>query len=218
MSLTLYSHPFSSYCQKVLIAFWENDIAFTYRHLEEPGAGEELAALWPIGRFPVLVDDGRTVIESSVIIEHLGVHHPGPVRLIPEGPDAALEVRFLDRFFDNYVMSAMQGPVFTAIRTTDEAERARSMDEAATALDKAYAWLEQKLAGRTWAAGEDFTMADCAAAPSLFYADWVHQIGDQFPTVRAYRTRLLARPSFARAVEEGRKYRSYFPLGAPDRD
>ena len=201
MSLTLYAHPFSSYCKKVLVALWENDIAFTYRHLEEPGANEELAALWPLGRFPVLVDDGRTVIESSVIIEHLGVHHPGPVRLIPEDPDAALEVRFLDRFFDNYVMTPMQGPVFTAIRTTDEAERARSMDEAKTALDKAYAWLEPKLAGRTWAAGDDFSLADCAAAPSLFYADWVHQIPKQYPTVRAYRTRLLARPSFARAVE-----------------
>lgn len=218
MSLTLYSHPFSSYCQKVLIAFWENEIAFTYRHLEEPGANEELAALWPIGRFPVLVDGERTVIESSVIIEHLGVHHPGPVRLIPADPDAALEVRFLDRFFDNYVMSAMQGPVFTALRTEDPARREESMAEARTALDKAYAWLEQHLAGRTWAAGEAFTLADCAAAPSLFYADWVHQIGDAFPNVRAYRTRLLQRPSFARAVEEGRKYRSYFPLGAPDRD
>jgi glutathione S-transferase len=218
MSLTLYSHPFSSYCQKVLVALWENGTAFAYRHLEEPGAGEELAALWPIGRFPVLVDDGRTVIESSVIIEHLGVHHPGPVRMIPQEPDAALEVRFLDRVFDNYVMNAMQGPVFTAIRTTDEAERARSMDEARTVLEKIYGWLEGRLAGRAWAAGDDFSLADCAAAPSLFYADWVHQIGDHFPTVRAYRTRLLQRPSFARAVDEGRKYRSYFPLGAPDRD
>ena len=92
------------------------------------------------------------------------------------------------------------------------------MERARKALDTAYGWLEKRLAGRTWAAGEDFTMADCAAAPSLFYADWVHQIGADFPTVRAYRARLLARPSFARAVEEGRPYRSYFPLGAPDRD
>lgn len=218
MSLTLYAHPFSSYCQKVLIAFWENDIPFTYRHLEDAGAGEELAALWPIGRFPVLVDGDRTVIESSIIIEHLGLHHPGPVRLIPDERDAALEVRFLDRFFDSYVMTAMQGPVFTAIRTTDETRREESMADARTALDKAYAWLEARLAGRTWAAGESFTLADCAAAPSLFYADWVHQISGAFPNVRAYRTRLLQRPSFARAVEEARKYRSYFPLGAPDRD
>ncbi len=217
MSLTLYSHPFSSYCQKVLTALWENGTAFTYRNLEEPGAGEELAALWPIGRFPVLVDDGRTVVESSIIIEHLDLHHPGPARLIPEDRAAALEVRFMDRFFDNYVMSAMQGPVFEALRS-DGARKDEAMATAAKALDTAYGWLEQRLAGRAWAAGDAFSMADCAAAASLFYADWVHQIGPDFPTVRDYRNRLLARPSFARAVEEGRPYRSYFPLGAPDRD
>ena len=217
MALTLYSHPFSSYCQKVLIALWENDIPFTYRHLEEDGAGAELAALWPIGRFPVLVDDGRTIAESSIIIEHLDLRHPGPVQLVPHDPDAALEVRFMDRFFDQHVMTAMQGPVFEAIRAKSE-RKEEAMEKARKALDTAYAWLEERLAGRTWAAGEDFTMADCAAAPSLFYADWVHQIGDAFPSVRAYRSRLLERPSFARAVEEARPYRSYFPLGAPDRD
>jgi len=217
MALTLYSHPFSSYCQKVLVALWENDLAFTYRHLEEPGAAEERAALWPLGRFPVLVDSGRVIAESSIIIEHLDLHHPGPVRLMPDARDAALEVRFMDRFFDNYVMSAMQKPVLEALK----GERGRTEEalfEARPALDTAYAWLEERLAGPTWAAGEDFSMADCAAAPSLFYADWVHQIGPAFPRVRAYRSRLLARPSFARAVDEGRPYRHYFPLGAPDRD
>ena len=217
MTLTLYSHPFSSYCQKVLIAFWENDIPFTYRHLEEPGAAAERAVLWPLGTFPVLVDDGRTVVESSIIIEHLDIHHPGPVRFLPEDRDAALEVRFMDRFFDNHVMTAMQKPVFEAIRT-DGSRKDEAMAEARKALDTAYAWLEEKLSGRTWAAGESFTMADCAAAPSLFYADWVHQIGSGFPRLREYRSRLLARPSFARAVDEGRPYRHYFPLGAPDRD
>lgn len=217
MSLTLYSHPFSSYCQKVLTALWENEVDFTYRNLEDAGAGDELKALWPLGRFPVLVDAGRTIIESSVIIEHLDVKHRGPVRMIPDDPDAALEVRFMDRFFDNYVMTAMQKPVAEALRT-EGARKELAMVEAREALDAAYAWLEQRLDGRTWAAGESFTMADCAAAPSLFYADWVHQIGDAFPRLRAYRTRLLARPSFARAVEEARPYRAYFPLGAPDRD
>ena len=100
MSLTLYAHPFSSYCQKVLIALWENEIPFSYRHLEEPGAAEERAALWPLGRFPVLVDDGRTIAESSIIIEHLDLHHAGPVQLLPRDRDAALEVRFMDRFFE----------------------------------------------------------------------------------------------------------------------
>lgn len=217
MPLTLYSHPFSSYCQKVLIALWENDIPFAYRHLEDEGAGEELAALWPIGRFPVLVDDGRTIAESSIIIEHLGLHHPGTVQLVPSDPEAALEVRFMDRFFDQHVMTAMQGPVFEALRAQSE-RKEEAMEKARKALDTAYAWLEERLSGRTWAAGEDFTIADCSAAPSLFYADWVHRIGDAFATVQAYRARLLARPSVARAVEEARPYRSYFPLGAPDRD
>ena len=215
--LTLYSHPFSSYCQKVLIALWENGIDFAYRHLEEEGAGEEMGALWPIGKFPVLVDDDRTIVESSIIIEYLDTVHRGPVRLIPDDPAAALEVRFMDRFFDNYVMTEMQKPVAEALRK-EGARKDIALAEAGPALDKAYAWLETRLARRTWAAGESFSMADCAAAPSLFYADWVHQIGDQFPNVRAYRTRLLKHPSVARAVEEGRPYRSYFPLGAPDRD
>jgi len=217
MSLTLYAHPFSSYCQKVLIALWENDIPFTYRHLEEPGAAEERAALWPLGRFPVLVDDGRTVVESSIIIEHLDLHHPGAVRWLPDDRGAALEARFMDRFFDQYVMGEMQKPVAEALRA-EGARREVAMDEARGALTTAYVWLEDRLGERTWAAGEAFTMADCAAAPSLFYADWVHPIRPDCPRLRRYRARLLARPSFARAVEEARPYRAYFPLGAPDHD
>jgi glutathione S-transferase len=217
MSLTLYAHPFSSYCQKVLIAFWENDIAFTYRHLEDPGATEERTALWPLGRFPLLVDAGRVIAESSIIIEHLDLHHQGPRRLLPEDPDRALEARFLDRFFDNYVMAAMQRPIIEKLRV-EPTRLDEVMAEAGRALDTAYAWLEVRLSGRPWAAGESFSLADCAAAPSLFYADWVHPIGASFPGLRAYRSRLLARPSFARAVEEARPYRAYFPLGAPDRD
>ena len=201
----------------MLIALWENEILFVYRHLEEPGAAEERAALWPLGRFPVLVDDGRMVAESSIIIEHLDLRHAGPVRLLPDDRGAALEVRFMDRFFDNYVMTPMQKPVSEALRP-DGARKEEAMAQARLELEKAYVWLEQRLSGRTWAAGETFTMADCAAAPSLFYADWVHQIGPGFPRLRDYRSRLLARPSFARAVDEARPYRSYFPLGAPDRD
>jgi len=217
MSLTLYSHPFSSYCQKALIALYENDTPFTYRHLEDPGANEERLALWSFGQFPVLVDDGRTVAESSIIIEHLSLHHPGPIALLPADPKEALEVRFMDRVFDNHVMTAMQQPVAEALRA-DGGRKDEALAKAAAVLDVAYGWLEHKLQGRTWAAGEAFSMADCAAGPSLFYADWVHRIGEAYPTVRAYRSRLLARPSFARCVEEARKYRHYFPLGAPDRD
>ena len=216
MTLTLYSHPFSSYCQKVLTALWENDVPFDYRHLEHPGAMDELAALWPIRKFPVLVDDGKPIVETSIIIEYLDRKYPGAVRFIPDG-DSALEVRLMDRFFDLYVMDAMAKPVAEAMKGEGgRMEEARS--EAGVALDKAYAWLEERLAGRIWAAGDDFTMADCAAAPALFYADWVHEIAPAFPRLRDYRARLLSRPSFARAVEEGRPYRHYFPLGAPDRD
>lgn len=217
LALTLYSHPFSSYCQKVLIALWENGTDFTYRHLEHEGVNAERLALWPVGQFPVLVDAGRVVAESSIIIEYLGLHHPGPVRLIPADAEAALEVRFMDRFFDNHVMTAMQHPVNEALRA-DPGRMEEARAKAAQLLDVAYGWLEERLAGREWAAGDGFTMADCAAAPSLFYADWVREIGAEFPQVRAYRARLLARPSVARAVEEGRPYRGYFPLGAPDRD
>jgi glutathione S-transferase len=217
MALTLSAHPFSSYSQKVLIALWENETPFTYRDLEDPGAAEERAALWPLGRFPVLTDDGETIAESSIIIEYLDLHHPGPLHLLPDDREAALEVRFMDRFFDNYVMTEMQKPILEAIRP-DGGRKDAAMDEARKALDTAYAWLETKLTGRSWATGDAFTMADCAAAPALFYADWVHRIGHEFSELRAYRARLLARPSIARAVEEGRPYRHYFPLGAPDRD
>lgn len=218
MMLTLYAHPFSSYCQKVLVALWEKGLDFTYRHMEDPGAAEELKQRWPIGRFPIVVNEaGETITESSIIIEYLDLLHPGANRLIPADPQAALEVRFLDRFFDTYVMSAMQKPVFAALKG-DASRKQEALKEARTDLETAYGWLEQRLGDRRWAAGGEFTLADCAAAPSLFYADWVHEIGAAFPAVRAYRARLLARPSFARAVEEARPYRAYFPLGAPDRD
>ncbi|MEZ0469708.1 glutathione S-transferase family protein [Luteimonas salinilitoris] len=215
----LYAHPFSSYCQKALIALYENDTPFEWRLLEGPDspATRELAALWPMQRFPVLVDAGRTVVEASIIIEHLALHHPGPVRLIPGDPQAALEVRMLDRFFDNYVSTPQQKIVFDRIRPETDHDP-YGVAQARTMLDTAYAWLDQTLAGREWAAGDAFSLADCAAAPALFYADWSHPIGDAFPNVTAYLRRLLARPSFARAVDEARPYRPLFPLGALDRD
>jgi glutathione S-transferase len=217
MALTLYAHPFSSYCQKVLVALYENDVPFAYRSLEDPSAMDELRTRWPFARFPVLVDEGRTVAESTIIVEYLMLQHGGRVRWLPDDPLQALEVRFLDRFFDNDVMAAMQKPVFAALKL-DSARQAEAMAEAKRALELAYGWLEQRLAGRAWAAGDTLSLADCAAAPSLFYADWVHRIAPGFPTLRAYRTRLLAWPSFARAVDEARPFRAYFPLGAPDRD
>lgn len=213
----LYAHPFSSYCQKALVALYENATAFDYRNLEDPEASAELAALWPLRRFPVLVDGERTVIEATCVIEYLDLHHPGPVKLIPADRDAALQVRMLDRFFDNYISTPQQKVV--ADRLRPEADRdAYGVGEARAMLETAYAWLDARMATREWAAGPDFTLADCAAAPFLFYADWTHAIDARFAHVRAYRARLLARPSFKRAVDEARPFRVYFPLGAPDRD
>jgi glutathione S-transferase len=219
MALTFYGHPFSSYCQKALIALYENDTPFAFRLLseEDPSAFAEFAALWPLKRFPVLVDNGRVLAEATIIIEHLGLHHGGPVRLIPADPDAALEVRFVDRFFDNYIHGAVQKIVFDAIREPEQRD-ATGVAEARAMLDTAYGWLDARMAGHVWTVNDSFSLADCAAAPALFYADWVHPIADAFPHVRAYRGRLNARPSYARAIEEARPYRPLFPLGAPDRD
>ena len=217
MSLEFFGHPFSSYTQKVLIALWADETAFEYRLLEQdhPENFEELRRHSPFALFPLLLDDGRPVIETSCIIEHLQAHHPGPNRWIPEG-ELGRRVRLLDRFFDLHVMSNMQVPVGDRLRpegTQDPYGVARARNK----LHIAYDWLEGQL-GDPWAVGDEFTLADCAAAPSLFYADWVEEIGPTRPKLAAYRARLLAHPIVARAVDEGRPYRSYFPLGAPDRD
>jgi glutathione S-transferase len=219
MSLALYAHPFSSYCQKVLIALYENETPFEFRMLA-PGHEREIEehrASWPLGKFPVLVDDGRPVAEATIIIEYLGIHHPGPVRLLPPEPDAALEVRMMDRIFDNYVMSPVQKIVADCMRSP-ESRDPQGVEEARSLLSTAYAWLDGVMRDREWAAGRAFSLADCAAAPSLFYADWVHPIDESRRSLRDYRARLLKRPSFARAVDEARPYRVLFPPGAPDRD
>ena len=218
MTLSLYAHPFSSYCWKVLIALYESETQFEYRQLGSGDgvADQELAAHWPLKRFPLLVDDGEAIPEASIIIEHLELHHPGVVRMLPADAKVALEVRLMDRFFDNYVMTPMQKIVADAMRS--EADHDPFGVAASRAvLDTSYAWLDQRMADREWAAG-DFGLADCAAAPALFYADWAHPIDASLAALHAYRRRLLARPSVARAVNEARPYRSYFPLGAPDRD
>lgn len=219
MTLALYGHPFSSYTQKVLIALYENGTPFEFRMIgpDSPNHAEEWLRRWPLRKFPLLLDGERSVVESSIILEYLQLAHPGPLTLLPADPMAALEVRFFDRFFDLHVMDAMQVAVESALgrlpMTRDE-----GLAIARERLERAYGWLDGALAGKTWATGETFTMADCAAAPSLFYADWTHPIPDVYPVLKAYRARLLARPSFARAVDEARFFRSYFPLGAPDRD
>ena len=219
MSLALYGHPFSSYTQKVLVALYENDTPFEFRSLgpDTPQHAAEWLQRWPLRKFPLLVDAGRNVVETSIIIEYLQLTHPGPVRLLPDDALGALDVRFMDRFFDLHVMSMVQHAVSGAL-TGDPAKRADALATALAKLELAYDWLEGYLPGRTWATGATFSLADCAAAPALFYADWTHPVADRYPLLRAYRARLLARPSFARAVDEARPYRPLFPLGAPDRD
>jgi glutathione S-transferase len=217
--LVLYAHPFSSYCQKVLVALYENATPFEWRLLapENPEILEEWAELWPLKRMPLLVDRGRAVMEASIIIEHLTLHHPGPVALLPGDARVALEVRSMDRFFDNYISTPQQKIVADRLRPASERDP-RGVADARAMLETAYAWLDKAMGGRHWAAGEHFSLADCGAAPFLFYADWTHRIDASFANVIAYRKRLLERPSFARAVDEARPYRPLFPLGAPDRD
>jgi glutathione S-transferase len=219
MTMKLYGHHFSSYTQKALTALYENDTPFEFLNLspDNPEVYADFARRWPLKRFPLLMDGERQVMEATSIIEYLDVHYPGPARLIPLNADAAVDVRMLDRFFDNYISTPQQKFVFDRLRP--EADRdPYGVKEARAMLDTAYAWLDRHMAAREWAASEDFSLADCAAAPALFYADWTHAIGEQFLNVHAYRARLLQRPSFARCVEGGRPYRELFPLGAPDRD
>ena len=217
--MRFYGHPFSSYCQKALIALYEKDIPFELRMLtpEHEETAAEHARLWPLRRMPVLVDGDRTIVEASIIVEYLDQQHRAGTRLLPVDPDVALDVRMLDRFFDNYIMTPMQRIVFNAIRAPEHRDP-YGVDEARRLLDVAYGWLDETLSNRTWASGGEFSLADCAAAPALFYADWVHPLGSGHSNVQAYRRRLLSRTSFARAVDEARPYRALFPLGAPDRD
>ena len=216
--LIYYGHPFSSYTWKVLIALYEKGIEFDYRSVDPafPEHMPELKAHWPVGQFPLLVHDGVPWFESSIIIEYLDHLVPEP-RMIPQDFDAALKVRFFDRIFDHHVMGQMQHVVNDAIRGPGGHVQS-IVDGAKAKLETVYAWLDKELAGGGWATPYGFTLADCAAAPSLFYADWVYQIPEHYENLRAYRARLLAHPTVSRCVEDARPYRPYFPLGAPDRD
>jgi glutathione S-transferase len=215
MTIALYQHPFSSYVQKAKTAFYEKGIPFEAKMIDgsEPVASE-FAALWPIQRFPVIVDEGRFVFEATGIIEYLDARFPETSRLVPADPSIAAEVRMWDRFFDNYVSYPQGRLVFMAIgREPDDGKDGATWR---TMLETSYAILESRMASRTWAAGKAFTLADCAAAPALLYADWTHAIPERFGAVHAYRRRLLARPSYARALDEARPFRANFPLGAPE--
>jgi glutathione S-transferase len=217
VSLELYGHPFSSYTWKALIPLYADGTEFRFRQVpEDQETYAELKRLWPFGKFPVLVDDGQVVAEATCIIEHLQAHYPTKNVWIPDG-DLGRRVRFLDRFFDLYVQGNMQPAVNHALRPEGQGD-AYGAEQGRKNLHIAYDWLDANLPESGWAAGEGFTLADCAAAPALFYADWVEEIGAKRPKLTAYRARLLAHPIVARVVDEARPYRPYFPLGAPDRD
>ena len=214
MSLTLYFHPLSSFCQKVLVALYETGVAFTPQivDLGDAAQARALRALWPIGKFPVLRDAARdrVVPESSLIIEYVDRHYPGPQRLLPDDDERAFEVRARDRFFDLYLEEPMQKIVGDRRRPAD-AKDPLGVEQARARLKTAYGMLEDQLAGATWAAGEAFTMADCSAAPALFYANLVEPFGDASPNLTAYVGRLEARPSYARVRQEAEPYFGLFP-------
>ena len=217
--LELFGHPFSSYTWKAQIALYEKGLPFTFRMVDpdHPDNRAELSRHWSLVKFPVLVDDGRPVIESSIIIEYLDLRYPDSIRLLPQDAMAALDMRFIDRLFDNHVMGPVQAIVTEHLFHAESPDQQR-LDRAQATLAAIYAWLDTRLGQGEWACGADFTMADCAAAPALFYADWVRPIDPTLERLAAYRARLLARPPVARCVEDARPFRHFFPPGAPDRD
>lgn len=213
MALTLHFHPLSSFCWKALIALYESDTPFTRNevNLGDPTERAALLKLWPIGKFPVLADDARkeTVPESTTIIEYLDRYYPGPTCLVPADPDAALKTRLRDRFFDLYVHLPMQKIVGDRLRPVG-AKDPHGVAEARAQLRTSYEMIERQMAAGGWAMGGDFSLADCAAAPSLYYGNEVEPIGE-FKAVSAYLQRLKARPSFARVLTEAEPYFQFFP-------
>jgi glutathione S-transferase len=214
MALSLYFHPLASYCWKVLIALYENETPFEPKlvDLQDPAQRDAFFELAPLGKFPLLQDHtrNRVVAESTIILEYLATHYPGRTPLLPADADAALEVRVQDRFFDQQIHEAMQKHVGDKFRPEGQHDPF-GVEQAHAQLDKAYAILERTLATRTWAAGNAFSLADCAAAPALYYANLVHPLGAEHVHVAAYLERLKARPSFARVLREAQPYFSMFP-------
>lgn len=219
MKPELFGHPFASYVWKPLIALYERKVDFTFRIIDQdhPENAIRIAELSPTGQFPALVDGTVEITQSNAIIEYLDLHYGTVSPMVPADPREALECRMMADVFDDYVMFPMQQIVGNALRAEHEKDP-RGLADAHAMLEKSYAWLNKRLEGKTWAASNRFTIADCAAAPALLYSDWVHPIPETHTALAAYRARVLARPSVARVVDEARPFRAYFPLGAPDRD
>ncbi len=214
MSLTLHFHPLSSFCQKVLVALYENGTPFKPKvvDLADEASAAAFKALWPIGKFPVLRDDARdrTIPESSIIIEYLAEHYPGAVALVPADADLARQARLHDRFFDLYVNVPMQKIVTDRLRPAGQNDT-YGVEQARTLLRTALDMTDRDMATKSWAMGEAFGMADCAAVPALFYANLVMPLSDTHKNAAAYLNRLMGRPSFARAVKEAQPYFKLFP-------
>lgn len=214
MSLTLYFHPLSSFCQKVLMALYENDTPFKPHlvDLVDETARAAFLKIWPIGRFPVLRDEGkdRMIPESSIIIEYLTLHYPGKTPLIPADADLARQVRFSDRFFDLYANVPMQKIVTDKLRPAGQNDL-YGVEQAKALLQTALGLIDQAMATKVWAMGNTFSMADCAAAPPLFYANMVMPFGDTHKNAAAYLARLKERPSFARVLKEAQPYLALMP-------
>lgn len=215
MSLTFYFHPLSSFCQKALIALYENGTPFTphFVDLGDAASAAAFKAVWPVGKFPVLRDEaaGRTVAESTTIIEYLAQHYPGPCKLVPDDPEAAFEVRAQDRFFDFNVHVLMQKIIGDRLRPAGQTD-GFGVEDARERLKIALAVADKQMAERTWAAGEAFSMADCAAAPTLFYINMVVMpLAGTWDHVAAYLDRLSKRPSYARALEEAKPFLKFVP-------
>jgi glutathione S-transferase len=214
MSLKLYYHPLSSFCMKALVALYETGTPFE-KQIVDLGDEKQFAdfrAMWPIGKFPVLRDEAKAVLvpEATIIVEYLAEHHPGGTRLIPADPEAAREMRLRDRIHDLYVNTLMQKIVTDKLRPEGQND-SFGVEEARTRLRAALGIIDADMATKTWAVGNTFTMADCAACPALFYADKVIPLGEKYPSAAAYLGRLEARPSFARVLEEAQPYFALFP-------
>ncbi len=219
MTPELYGHPFASFVWKPLIALYERQVDFVFRMIDgdHPENAARMAELSPTGQFPALVDGTRTIVQSNAIIEYLDLFHGQAPPLVPADPRTALNVRMMADVFDDYIQEPMQKIVGDSLRGPGESDP-RGVSDAHARLEKTYAWLDRHLGVSQWAASDSFSLADCAAAPALFYADWVHPISGSFPALIAYRAQVLGHPSVARTVDEARPYRHFFPLGAPDRD
>jgi len=226
VSLELWGHPFSSYTWKALTPLYANGTEFTFREIDPsvPKFESFTGRVHPSGQFPVLTDGETVVVEATAIVEYLAVHHPGPAPLIPSDPAEAVVARMLDRVFDNYVMGNMQRFMAAYFVDKDDPGAGGLRDEpfapemaaARAGLRRAYGWLERWLGEHTLP--PHVSLVTCAAAPSLFYADWVEPIPADCPRLAALRAELLALPPVARCVEGARPYRPFFPPGAPDRD